>query len=79
MSSDGRVSRREFLRKAGWSAAGIVVAGGGAQAAYEKRWFEVTRPRISVPGLPAAFEGLTIGHIADVHHGPFTPIERAAA
>jgi predicted MPP superfamily phosphohydrolase len=78
VSSDSAITRREFLRKAGWGAAGLVVAGGGAQAAYEKRWFEVTRPQIAIPDLPEAFEGLTIGHIADVHHGPFTPIERVS-
>lgn len=78
MSGGSGITRREFLRKAGWGAAGVVVAGGGLQAAYEKRWFEVTRPPIAIPDLPAAFEGLTIGHIADVHHGPFTPIERVS-
>ncbi len=73
------MNRRTFLRRLGWGVGGVLVGGVGIQGAYEKRWFEVTRHQIAIDGLPNAFEGMTISHIADVHHGPYTPIERVSA
>jgi len=35
----------------------------------EPRWLRVTRLRLAVPGLPAAFEGYRLAFIADVHLG----------
>jgi len=69
-------SRRRFLKRLGWAAAGLVVADTALQLAYEERWVQVTRPRLSIRDLPPAFEGMTIGHITDVHHGPYLGIER---
>ncbi len=64
-------TRRSFLRKLGWAAAGVVAGGTAVDVAYERHWVEVTKPRIAVPGLPPAFEGLRICQVTDVHHGPY--------
>jgi uncharacterized protein len=68
-------SRRRFLKRLGWAAAGVAVAGAAADVAFERHWIEVTRPRVAVPQLPPAFEGLRICQITDVHHGPYLGIE----
>ena len=47
--------------------------------AYERRWLQVTRPRIAIPGLPAALDGLTVCHVTDIHHGPYLDLERVKA
>ena len=70
------MSRRRFLERFAQVGAGAVVGVTAAQIAFEERWVQVTRPRIIIPDLPSAFEGLTIGHITDVHHGPYLSIER---
>lgn len=69
-------TRRTFLKKLGWAAAGLVVGGTGVDLAYEKHWVEVTTPRLTIRGLPEAFEGLRIGQITDVHHGPYLSLDR---
>lgn len=56
-----------------WLIAGAA-AGVAGLAAYatlvEPRWLEVTHQRLPVPGLPAAWEGLRIGHVTDFHLSP---------
>jgi len=69
-------SRRSFLKKLGWAAAGAVVGGTALDVAYEKSWVDVSTPRIAVPGLPAEFEGLRLCQITDVHHGPYLSLDR---
>ena len=69
-------SRRRFLKRLGWVAVGLVGADVAAQLAWEERWVQLSRPRLTIPGLPSAFESMTIGHITDVHHGPYLGIER---
>lgn len=69
-------TRRTFLKRLGWATAGLVVGGTGVDVAYEKHWVEVTAPRLSIRGLPAAFEGLRICQITDVHHGPYLSLRR---
>lgn len=63
------LTRRQVIKKglrAGWWAL-------GATSAYawivEPRWQEVVRPVIGIKDLPAAFEGLKIGVLADFHFG----------
>lgn len=63
------------MRKVGWSAAGVLVGGAALDVAYERTWVEVSRPRIAIPGLPAAFEGFRLCQITDVHHGPYLPLD----
>ncbi len=68
-------SRRAFLKRLGWAAGGLAVGGAGLDVAGERFWVQVTHPRIVVPGLPAAFEGLRICHLTDVHHGPWLSLK----
>lgn len=55
--------------------AGVAIGGIGLDAGFERNAIEVTRPRVAIPGLPAAFQGLRVCQITDVHHGPFLAIE----
>ena len=72
----GTQSRRAFLKKLGLAAAGIALGGTAVSLAVERHLVQVTRPRIRVPGLPPAFEGLRICQITDVHHGPFLDLDQ---
>lgn len=68
-------SRRSFLRKLGWAAAGAVTGLTALDITYEKTWIEVTRPKIFIPGLPPEFEGFRLCQITDVHHGPYLSLD----
>ncbi len=76
MSSERTESRRQFLRRLGLAAAGVLVGGTALDVAYERGWIEVTHPRIAIPGLPEPFEGLRLCQITDVHHGPYLSLQR---
>ncbi len=73
MATDGqtRVSRRKFLKYLAWGAGALLVT----DVAFERRWIQVTRPEIIIPGLPLTLDGLTMCQITDIHHGPFVSIE----
>lgn len=57
---------------------GAAFAGAAGVALYttliEPRWIEVTRPRIRLPGLHPALEGLRIALLTDLHAGGATPL-----
>jgi uncharacterized protein len=68
------MDRRYFL-KAAFAAA---LPGGTAAASYglfEAGWVQVTRPTLPLSRLPKAFDGMTVAFLADIHHGPFTPLD----
>lgn len=70
-------TRRKFLRRAGLTAVagtGTVAAGVG-YGLYEAAHVRVTRQTVGVPRLPAAFAGVTVGVLADLHHGPFVSLD----
>jgi len=73
MATEGqtRVSRRKFLKYLAWGAGALLAA----DVAFERRWIQVTRPEITIPGLPLALDGLTMCQLTDIHHGPFVSIE----
>ena len=72
-----RLTRRSLLK----AAAGLFAIGGGA-AAYalwvEPTWIDVVHRDLPVPDLPAAWEGVRIGLIADLHHGARVPLDYLA-
>jgi len=70
------MDRRRFLKRLAQVSAGAVAGVTVLQLIFEERWVQVTRPRISIPDLPGAFEGLSIGHLTDVHHGPYLSANR---
>ena len=81
LSDMKRMSRADFLRKMGWSAAGVpfVIVGYGLfRGLYDFELHEIT---VSVPGLPRALDGLRIAQISDLHAGSFfspKPMREAA-
>jgi predicted MPP superfamily phosphohydrolase len=62
------ISRRSFLRTGIGGAAGLAVYSGE----IDRHWLEVTQRDIHLTGLPAAFDGLRIAHLSDIHMNEFT-------
>jgi uncharacterized protein len=75
------LTRRALFRRAvRLGVAGAVV--GLAGYSFWQTWqLQVRRQTIALPNLPPAFEGKTIAHLADFHHGRFVglPFIRRAA
>ncbi len=69
------MTRREFLVRL--AAAGAATAAAGCTYAYEveRRWVQVTRRVITIPGWPPAFDGLRVAHLTDLHHSPIVSLE----
>lgn len=66
-----RISRSEFLRRMGWSAAAIPFVVTGYSVFRSLYDFSVYRVDVPVAGLPRAFDGMTIAQISDLHAGSF--------
>jgi len=48
-----------------------------AWCAYvEPRWVQVRHVYVSDADVPAAFDGMTIAFLSDIHHGPFLAVDR---
>ena len=65
------IPRSEFLTKAALVATAIpfgTMAYGIISGAHDYR---IRRVKVALPNLPAAFDGVTIGHISDIHSGSF--------
>ena len=65
-----KMTRRRFLRGAGRVSLGVTGAaiGSAAWARYvEPDWLEITRHDVKLPHLPAAFEGVRVAQISDIH------------
>jgi len=69
------MDRRRLLKKAGLAALGSIAACGSAYPFLEAKWCRLTRQTITLPNLPPPFGGTTVALLADVHHGPFVPLE----
>ena len=67
------MDRRKFLKAAGLSTLGSVMAG-MVYPFLEAKWCRVVRTTIALPNLPPPFRGTTVALLADVHHGPFVPL-----
>jgi predicted MPP superfamily phosphohydrolase len=72
MSQESRISRRRFLL--GLGALGPVAALGLYTVMVERYLIVVRRHRIRVPRLPPAFDGWTLVHLTDLHHGALVPL-----
>jgi predicted MPP superfamily phosphohydrolase len=65
------ISRSSFLVKAGLVAAAVPLTSltwGITSGAYD---YQVRRKTLILPNLPAAFDGITMGQISDIHSGSF--------
>lgn len=72
-----KISRSVFMSWTG------LIAGGGLFGTLvygfgNKYRYQVRRQKLSYPNLPAAFKGLKIAHISDIHSGSFTDKEAVA-
>ncbi len=67
-------TRREALLL---SAASVATFGLGClgYGAVTRKMVEVSRVEVKIDNLPVEFNGLTIGHLSDIHHGPFTGLD----
>jgi predicted MPP superfamily phosphohydrolase len=67
-----RIGRRRFLL--GLGALGPVAALGLYTTMIERYLIVVRRYRVPVPRLPPAFDGWTLVHLTDLHHGALAPL-----
>jgi uncharacterized protein len=67
-SSTSKFTRRQFVKTALVGAAGLAIYAGEV----ERHFLEVTRSQVRIPGLHAAFDGLRIAQLSDIHLDAFT-------
>ena len=80
--SGAGISRAEFIRRMGWSAAAVPFVATGYGVFRTLYDFSVHRIDVPIQGLPRAFEGLTIAQLSDLHAGSLfseRPMWEAAA
>ncbi|HWQ34854.1 MAG TPA: metallophosphoesterase [Blastocatellia bacterium] len=74
MNPELNPARRKFLKLAAATSATVALGGlGFGYAEYER--VEVSRVEVKLATLPAQFDGLTIAHLSDIHHGIYTGFE----
>lgn len=67
------MNRRSFMKWSLRAAVGAPLAATG-YGLFEASWFRVARQTLTVPHLPAAWDGLTVAFLADLHHGRYTSL-----
>src|SRR5262249_21620740 len=67
-------TRREILKLSAASATAVGLGGLGYGFAVGDH-VEVSRVEVKIAHLPAAFDGLTIAQLSDIHHGPYTGLD----
>ena len=72
------VTRRTALRILTAGAAGAATGAAMYGFAFERHRFGVTRVSLPVSGLTRQLDGLRVGFLTDVHHGPFMTQEAVA-
>lgn len=65
------ITRSEFMAKASLIAVAVPLVTFGAGIASGAHNYRVRRRTISLPNLPAAFDGIIIGQLSDIHSGSF--------
>jgi hypothetical protein len=61
-------TRRRFLKGTLFGAAGLALYAGEV----ERHWIQVSRQDVRIAGLPAAFDGMRIAQLSDIHLDEFT-------
>lgn len=67
-----RLTRRDFMKKAGLLTGGLLAAGSGSYGYarwVEPRWIEIKRLTLSLAGLPQAMDGARMVQFSDLHLG----------
>ena len=72
------MNRRVFLRSA-FAASVSAPAFAAGYGLFESGWVRIDRQSLPLARLPKSLDGTTIAFLADLHHGPFTPIDYVAA
>jgi predicted MPP superfamily phosphohydrolase len=72
------MNRRVFIRSA-FAATASAPAFAAGYGLFESGWVKIDRQTLPLPRLPRSFDGTTIAFLADIHHGPFTPLDYVAA
>lgn len=67
-SAPGWISRRRVLQSLIYGTAGMALYAGE----IERHWIEVVYRDIFINGLPAAFDGMTIAQLSDIHLNEYT-------
>lgn len=62
------ISRRRFLKAGFCGAAGLALYAGE----IERHWIDVAQQEVRLRGLPAAFDGLRVAQLSDIHLDEFT-------
>jgi predicted MPP superfamily phosphohydrolase len=73
------VNRRSFLKAALATTIPVSPVIAASYGLYEAGLVKVERPNITVPHLPAAFDGLRVAFLTDIHHGSHVRLEYIAA
>jgi predicted MPP superfamily phosphohydrolase len=69
------MDRRSFLKRVRNVAIGSFSVGAVVYPFLEAKWCRIVHQTIVLPNLPAPFRGTRIALLADIHHGPFVPLE----
>jgi predicted MPP superfamily phosphohydrolase len=69
------ISRRAAIKGMVATTVGAVTGAGTYGVAYERHHIGVTEAALPVSHLPAAFDGIRIGFLTDVHHSTLVPAE----
>jgi predicted MPP superfamily phosphohydrolase len=73
------MQRRVFLKSALAAAVPVTPVMAASYGLYEAGSVAIERPKITLPNLPAAFSGLRIAFLTDLHHGPYVGIDYIAS
>lgn len=65
-----RLTRRRFLKATLCGAAGLALYAGEV----ERHWIEVTQHEVRIPGLAAAFDGMRIAQMSDLHMDEYSEV-----
>jgi len=79
-ASNGRITRRDFLKVAKYSGLSILVAGAAVMypTQIEPVWWDVTQIGLALPHLPTGFSGFRFVQISDLHLSSFMTGQRIA-
>lgn len=67
-SSNLHTSRRRFLKTTAFGAAGLALYAGEV----ERHWVQISHQDVRIAGLPAAFDGMRIAQLSDIHLDEFS-------
>ena len=69
-----KLTRRQFIKLSAASTVALGLGGLGLGAWLRTR-VELSQVTVNLPRLPEEFNGLTIAHLSDIHHGQFIPAD----